>query len=677
MRRPLLALLALAAGLALAAPDGDAVSVEPRPALAFASNRTGGWEAYVADPSTGATGRVTSGGAEGQAWSPDGRALAFERDGSVFVVKGDGTGERRIGRGWAPAWSPDGARLALVRAGEIVVVDLAGATERRLTRATDAIGTWAGRPAWSPDGRSLAYATLNGFFVAAVADERVQQLSSRGTMGYARPPSWAPDGTSVALVTSTCCAAGSVDGGYTIRMLADVLEVVRVADGRLVRLAMNVEDGISWSPDGLRIAFAQRWGEAFDAPADIELAPAGGGGVSRLTHTAVGESSSSPAWSPDGERIAFVRSRFPQRLWASESDVWVMRSDGSGARAVTTAFPAGGSNELVGWTSSASAFAMSASPPLVGVARTVRTSSGTVGLVAASGWRAAVLASFSDGPAIWDAPNGKLRRTGSSSDTDCSDVYALGAGDRHVAWLCASMSGVVDPHTFVSVSVTDRATGRSAAVEGAGVWREGAYPDTATGPRIAGEGGTIVFNKDARGDVLYRIDAGASAPRLRLLARNLAVEAVDAGRILGWRNGTAAVLRGNGTLIRAVPLQRRETDGADLAGDRVVALRGGALRVLRLSTGDERSFALTDHGGELRLLGAGRDLAVYASGVAVHVVSLTTGRDVVLALPNQGGSIAGDVTDAGLVYAYNAPWVWQPGRVGFVAYAALARIVAA
>ena len=131
--------------------------------------------------------RLTTGDADTDpAWAPDGRRLAFLREGQLHLLPADGGDPERVtdlplGAG-APVWSPDGDRLAFTApvdptdgTGPLVatrvdfqadgagmygavrhqlhVLDLASGACRQVTDGRE----HAGRPAWSPDGRTLAF----------------------------------------------------------------------------------------------------------------------------------------------------------------------------------------------------------------------------------------------------------------------------------------------------------------------------------------------------------------------------------------------------------------------------------------------------------------------------------------------------------------------------------------
>jgi Tol biopolymer transport system component len=67
-------------------------------------------------------------------WAPDGEWLAFTTDASLYLVRPDGTGLRRVvsgGFATAPAvqWSPDGSRIAYLRMGGQNCISLTGKDE--------------------------------------------------------------------------------------------------------------------------------------------------------------------------------------------------------------------------------------------------------------------------------------------------------------------------------------------------------------------------------------------------------------------------------------------------------------------------------------------------------------------------------------------------------------------
>ena len=130
--------------------------------LAFTRGQGGG-SVYIVNVDGSEERNVTRGSVRDFAWSPDGRAIAFDSaragNSEIYVVNSDGGGLRRLTRNagpdLAPAWSPDGRRLAFARDGEIYIVNADGRGLRRLTRnpASDS------SPVFSPDGRKIAFTT--------------------------------------------------------------------------------------------------------------------------------------------------------------------------------------------------------------------------------------------------------------------------------------------------------------------------------------------------------------------------------------------------------------------------------------------------------------------------------------------------------------------------------------
>ena len=65
-------------------------------------------------------------------WSPDGRRVAYGAHGSVWTVRADGTGKRRLRLGRSPSFSPDGHRIVYI--GPRGLVRIMGAAGRRSHR---------------------------------------------------------------------------------------------------------------------------------------------------------------------------------------------------------------------------------------------------------------------------------------------------------------------------------------------------------------------------------------------------------------------------------------------------------------------------------------------------------------------------------------------------------------
>ena len=111
-------------------------------------------------------------------WSPDGRRLAYVRDGSIWTIEADGSRTTRVTDHPAgdsmPRWSPDGRRLAFLSRrrgwGQVWVVDAPVPRRGRPPRTPRAVEPVAVTPIgvdiehfdWSPDGSRLAVDAQRG-----------------------------------------------------------------------------------------------------------------------------------------------------------------------------------------------------------------------------------------------------------------------------------------------------------------------------------------------------------------------------------------------------------------------------------------------------------------------------------------------------------------------------------
>ena len=196
-------------------------------------------EVWVADADGSHRARVSPpelGDAVSVDWAPDGRSLVVERDGILVVMRADGAGERTLTAGAEPAWSSRGG-IAFVRDGDLYVIDPDRRGLRRLL-TTPALDT---SPAWSPDGRRLAYVSAGGTAV----DLHVLDLAR----GVATPltadafiessPAWSPDGRTLAFVGNR----NGIDAPWTVAptggAAAPLVGVTRLAEMRWRPLVSN------------------------------------------------------------------------------------------------------------------------------------------------------------------------------------------------------------------------------------------------------------------------------------------------------------------------------------------------------------------------------------------------------------------------------------------------------
>lgn len=143
----------------------------------------------------------------GPVWSKHGGKLAFQArpavnsPTSIYTVRADGSGVRRLARGHNPTWSHDGRRLAFVDDHRLFAINTDGTHTRKLSRT----GEFVVDAAWSPTGGTLAYVAGTKPAPGGAAHLRVETVSADGKRVHvlARQsaatliwgsPVWTPDG---------------------------------------------------------------------------------------------------------------------------------------------------------------------------------------------------------------------------------------------------------------------------------------------------------------------------------------------------------------------------------------------------------------------------------------------------------------------------------------------------
>jgi TolB protein len=144
-------------------------------------------------------------------WSPKGSRIlftwwTFDEGRGLAWVRPDGSGletlELYAGRG---RFSPDGKRIAYERDGNIKLMNLAGRRTRLLTSDASSDGY---APDWSPDGTQITYTGPGGLYLLNVKTGQVRNLAVGWTAPVSYPSTavFAPDGTQIAFAATDMSA---------------------------------------------------------------------------------------------------------------------------------------------------------------------------------------------------------------------------------------------------------------------------------------------------------------------------------------------------------------------------------------------------------------------------------------------------------------------------------------
>jgi TolB protein len=269
--------------------------------IAYSSTRNGQQNIYVLNRDASED-TVSSGGTVNldPAWSPDGKSLAFARDGAIWVRDDGGT--RQVsdnGAASTPRWSPNGLQIAysnivdrVPNLGPLWLMNADGQNQHPIfgssdpnAKPPDCFGVFVG--SWYPTGDRILYrGSLSDGRIAICSaktdgtDVKTIVMESSSTiLDFA--PALSPDGAKIAFVSnrdgSNQIYLANADGSDPHKLIADT----------------SKDGGPAWSPDGLSIAFASDR----DGRSHIYMVHPDGSGLTQLTSG--NGTDQSPAWAPN------------------------------------------------------------------------------------------------------------------------------------------------------------------------------------------------------------------------------------------------------------------------------------------------------------------------------------------------------------------------------------------
>lgn len=228
----------------------------------------------------------------------------------------------------------------------IWVVNFDGTESRAITKATAVSGDGGGyQPQWSAKANQLVFSsslklpdggnadgTAHNIWVANADGSELKPITTNTHVTSGRPQ-WSPDGQKVVFVSWQNIDGSDAGGSQNIWVInadgSGLKALTTITGASNPGLIISAEFP-QWSPDGTKVIFfSNRKLDGSDAMNDnqasnVWIMNSDGSNLKPLTSfTTVGVYN--PQWSPDGSKIVFV-----------STNIWVMNSDGSNLKAITS-----------------------------------------------------------------------------------------------------------------------------------------------------------------------------------------------------------------------------------------------------------------------------------------------------------------------------------------------------
>ncbi len=214
-----------------------------------------------------------------------------------------------------PRLSPDGKKLAYQSGGQVWIVDLASRERRQLTKLSGG----ASGQTWSPDGRWLAF--LSTTVPSGVEAENAAYLKARedskvtgrlySTLSYRHWNAW-KDANQVSHLFVVPADGSAPPRDLTAGFTTDVPNYADVSAG----------DGYAWAPDSRALAFESHPDQpkATTTNGEIYEVAITGGSAKKVSDNKAMDNS--PRYSPDGKYLAW-RAQRRQGFEADKWELWV------------------------------------------------------------------------------------------------------------------------------------------------------------------------------------------------------------------------------------------------------------------------------------------------------------------------------------------------------------------
>ena len=222
---------------------------------------------------------------DGLSWSPDGQRLVLSSGFDLFVVDALSGELSQItgcpscgyeGRARHPAWAPSGELIAFSGQGSLDVVRSDGTGWRTVVGSLQAtFDHLNGTPSeWSPDGTKLTFLATQGIYVVGADGSDLRLVVSRHSGESPGAPSWSRDSDRVVYINIP--EVGSRDHRAEIR----VVDLDGTSDRLLYRSGCCIGDwgGPAFSPDGTLVTFYLE----VDGTWNVYVMTAAGNDVQRL-----------------------------------------------------------------------------------------------------------------------------------------------------------------------------------------------------------------------------------------------------------------------------------------------------------------------------------------------------------------------------------------------------------